>query len=322
MRAELNEMLRHTQTLEDLYKAIEDVAMTPGWIERKDPILWSAPDTAFKPMHWSFSTSRAALEAAGRLIDTRMAERRNLVLRNPIPRNETATLRTLLCAYQSILPGERARSHRHTPHALRVILEAEGAYSIVDGEKHPMETGDVMLTPGWCWHGHGHEGNAAAFWWDGLDVPLVGLLEPMFFEEHAQAYEPVRRSAADSPFRFTWAWTQRMLERAERDPEEVMGRAIRLEAPLMPTLALTIHRLDSGEATRPCREVANSIYVVMQGSGRSSVGETTFEWERGDTFCAPLWHAVSHTATTDSVLFHLSDEPVMRFSAYYRRELL
>ena len=33
-----------------------------------------------------------------------------------------------------ILPGETARSHRHTPNALRLILEGEGAYTIVNGE--------------------------------------------------------------------------------------------------------------------------------------------------------------------------------------------
>jgi hypothetical protein len=37
---------------------------------------------------------------------------------------------------------------RHTAHALRVIIDAHGAYSIVDGVATPMETGDVLLTPG------------------------------------------------------------------------------------------------------------------------------------------------------------------------------
>ena len=78
----------------------------------------------FLPAHWRYAEAKAAMQAAGRLIGTDLAERRNFVMRNPIPGNDIATLRTLICAYQSILPGEKARSHRHSPHALRVILES------------------------------------------------------------------------------------------------------------------------------------------------------------------------------------------------------
>ena len=87
-----------------------------------------------------------------------LAERRNLVMRNPAPNPGFETSRTLVAAYQMILPGEHAPSHRHSSHALRVIIDGKGSYSIVDGDKTPMETGDVVLTPGWCWHGHGHDG--------------------------------------------------------------------------------------------------------------------------------------------------------------------
>jgi gentisate 1,2-dioxygenase len=71
-----------------------------------------------------------------------------------------------------ILPGEVAPSHRHSAHALRVILDAKGSYSVVNGEKTPMETGDIILTPGGFWHGHGHEGAEPAYWLDGLDYSL------------------------------------------------------------------------------------------------------------------------------------------------------
>jgi gentisate 1,2-dioxygenase len=147
--------------------------------------------------------SKPVLDAAGRLIDVSLAERRNLVLCNPIPSNDFATTRTLVYAYQMILPGEVARSHRHASHALRVILDAKGSFSVVNGEKTPMEIGDVVLTPGWCWHGHGHDGEKPAYWLDGLDVPLIHLLEPMFFEDHPDQHERIVSVAATSPFRFT-----------------------------------------------------------------------------------------------------------------------
>jgi len=180
-------------SLEELQSALDARNMTPGWIKREKPILWHEMRSEFVPAHWRYAEARWAMQAAGRLIGTDLAERRNFVMRNPIPGNDIATLRTLICAYQSILPGEKARSHRHAPHALRVILESRGSYSIVNGDKHPMETGDIVLTPGWSWHGHGHDGAEQAYWFDGLDVPLTQLLEPMFFEEHPLGFEPVKR---------------------------------------------------------------------------------------------------------------------------------
>lgn len=38
-----------------------------------------------------------------------------------------------------------------------------------------MAAGDVVLTPNWCWHGHGNDGNVRGYWLDFLDVPLMQL---------------------------------------------------------------------------------------------------------------------------------------------------
>src|SRR3712207_5398005 len=210
--------------------------MTPGWIRLEKPILYPGMRSEFVPALWRDEEAKAAMKSAGRLIGTDLAERRNFVMRNPIPGNSYSTLRTLVCAYQSILPGEKARSHRHAPHALRVILQSRGSYSVVNGHKHPMETGDVVLTPGWCWHGHGHDGGEQAYWFDGLDVPLTHLLEPMFFEEHPQGFETVTETSPESPMRFTWASTQEKLRAAEDDA--FFGRTIALPASTMPTILL------------------------------------------------------------------------------------
>ncbi len=102
----------------------------------------------------------------------------------------------MVTAYQMIMPGEWARSHRHTPNALRLILDSEpGTYTEVDGVKIAMEPGDVLLTPNWSSHGHGNNSRACAYWLDFLDVPLVQLLEPMFFEpaEEEESNEAFRR---------------------------------------------------------------------------------------------------------------------------------
>jgi gentisate 1,2-dioxygenase len=219
-----------------------------------------------------------------------------------------------------ILPGEKAPSHRHSSHALRVIIEAEGAYSIVDSGRTPMETGDVVLTPGWYWHGHGHDGDRPAYWFDGLDVPLTHLLEPMFFEEHPQKYETVTSTVTASKFRFTGEAIARQLDAARPHPDGLHGRRVTLDTPDMPPLLVTMERLASGESTRRHRSTANQVFVVVEGRGETDAGGKCLTWQRGDTFVIPTWTSFSHRATADAQLFCMSDEPLLRFSHYYRIE--
>jgi gentisate 1,2-dioxygenase len=308
------EHLANLSSLEDLISAIAERNMTPGWIRRDKPFMWPEMRSAFVPAHWRYTEAKAAMLSAGRLIGTDLAERRNFVMRNPIPGNEGATLRTLICAYQSILPGERARTHRHSPHALRVILEARGSYSVVNGDKHPMESGDIVLTPGGSWHGH--EGAEQAYWFDGLDVPLTQLLEPMFFDEHPDGFAPVSRVTEDSPFRFPWPATEAGVRGAP--PDRFFGRTIELPAPTMSTIQIKVHGFDAGWRSIPYRHSANTIHVVMKGRGRSMIEGRSFEWSFGDTLAIPAWTRIEHEALTDSVVFSMSDERLMRWAHYYR----
>jgi gentisate 1,2-dioxygenase len=304
--------------LDELQRALAARNMTPGWIRRERPILSPEMRSEFVPAHWRYAEAKWAMQAAGRLIGTDLAERRNFVMRNPVPGNEYATLRTLVAAYQSILPGEQARTHRHAPHALRVILDAKGAYSVVDGDKHPMETGDIVLTPGWSWHGHGHDGTEQAYWFDGLDVPLTRLLEPMFFEEHPAGFAPVERVTEQSPMRFTFADTLARLASAQDDP--YFGVTVDIAAPTMPTITLRVHAWEAGWENAAYRRSAHTIYVVMAGSGRSTIGEQTFDWQFGDTIAAPAWSRIAHHAHEETVMFSMSDEQLMRWARYYRLE--
>ena len=312
--------LNGARELDSIYAPLRDLDLTPGWVDRKEPILRSEPKGAFNAHQWKYAECKAGLDAAGRLIGTDLAERRNLVMRNPVEGNNFATTRTLVTAYQMIKPGEKARSHRHAPHALRVILDSKGAFSTVDGEKTLMETGDVVLTPGWSWHGHGHDGDEPAYWFDGLDVPLTALLEPMFFEEHPDGFQDVDVLTQDSPMRFTWSSIQARTEKAAKDNDGYFGRRVRLEAPDMPTIGIFVERLEAGQKTRRYRAAANHIFVPMMGSGVSRIGGQTFDWAKGDTLAAPIWNWIEHEAHTDTILFTMTDEFVMRFCKYYRFE--
>ena len=306
-------------TLSELNEALDALSMRAGW-NKREPSLWPFPRTGFRPCIWRWRDARAALDAAGRLITTAETERRNLLLPNPIEDNAYASVRTLVCAYQMILPGERARSHRHSPNALRLVLEAGGdVYTVVDGVRLDMGAGDVVLTPGWCWHGHANDGDAPAYWVDFLDVPLVHLLEPMFLENWPNGFQVPDRVETESPHLFDWRSTRRALDagaasgigRTEdggRDP----GARIELGSPALPTIALHMQQVPAGMTTRRMRTSANQIFCVVSGRGSTTVEAQELTWERGDVFVMPCWHRYRHRADEGAVLFGVSDEPAQR----------
>ncbi|UUZ74170.1 cupin domain-containing protein [Polaromonas sp. P1(28)-8] len=287
--------------------------------------MWREAKSEFKPAHWQYARIRPALVAAGRVIGTDLAERRNFILRNSAPDAGLATTRTLIGAYQSILPGERARAHRHAPHALRVILESRGSYSIVNGRKHPMETGDIVLTPGGCWHGHGHEGTEQAFWFDCLDIPLVHLLEPMSVEEHPEGWESDVIEEVDSSMRFSWQETKLMLQKRAAEPgltdADLFGTTIELQAPSMPTIGIKVHEISKNWTGKAYRHNASSILVALSGSGQTSISNQTYNWNQGDVMAVPMGNRVMHATNEGAVLVELTDEKLMRYCGFYKLEI-
>src|SRR4029078_2102022 len=81
------------------------------------------------------------------LISAEEAERRVLVLENPALRGQSCITQSLYAGLQLILPGEGAPAHRHTQSALRLVLDGEGAYTAVEGERTTMRYGDFIITP-------------------------------------------------------------------------------------------------------------------------------------------------------------------------------
>ena len=311
--------LADAPSLEALYAGLAPHSINAGWA-KPTPSLWAQPHKNYRPAMWRWRDGRAALMAAGRLVNTELAERRNLILFNPVEGNTYATVRTLICAYQSVLPGETTRSHRHTPNALRFILEGEGSYTVVDGQRLEMRPNDVLLTPNWCWHGHGSEAKGPCFWLDCLDVPLVHMLEPMFFEQHPDTFEKITSVPAKSPFIFPWEDVQAALDREAPDPQGRYGRRVQLGDPAFATIALFMERHDGGARTTPVRTTANRIWCVAEGEGTTIVDGERFSWRRGDVIAAPGWRPVEHHVDRDATLFCMTDEPLLRSLGWLRVE--
>ena len=296
-------------SIEELHGLLATAGMGPGW-NKLEPALWPTPKRSFVPAHWSYALAKPALDAAGGFVSTELAERRNLILSNPIPGNSYATARTMVAAYQMVEPGEVARSHRHTPNALRLIVEAQpGTFTIVNGKKIPMLPGDVILTPSWSWHGHRNASRARAYWIDFLDAPLVQLLEPMFFEPFPDGVETTDEIDERSPMRFAWADTYRLLA---SQPDSPSGHSeILLGPPALRSMALYVARLDQGAEQERGRTTANSIFAVIDGAGVANIEDSVIEWCRGDVFVVPAWRQHRLRAKAQSCLLRVTDEPVL-----------
>lgn len=306
------------KTLNDLYAAIDALSMEGGW-HRKQPALWPEPRANFLPAQWRYAEIKPILEAAGGLVDHELAERRNLTLTNPLPGNWYATVRTLVAAYQSIKPGEHALSHRHTPNALRIIIEGHGTYTVVNGTRVEMRPGDVMLTPSWCWHSHEAIGPDECFWIDVLDVPMVHLLEPMFFERHPEHFEPVRENVQASPIAFRWEDSLRLLDAASAPADGMAEREIELGSPAMKTTAVHVQRMGAGFESALRQTTSNAVFAVVEGVGTTRIGEREFAWQRGDVLAVPGWQPYQHRVEQDAHLVRVSDEPVMRAFDWLRQ---
>lgn len=308
-----------TGRLKGLHSDLTSHGFTPGWHRPGDPPLWNSPKVNLDVVSWSYAAAREHLIRAGSVVPLELSERRNLILVNPAEDNRYPTTRTQVLAYQMLLPGEHARIHRHTPHAGRLVLDVDdGAYTVVDGVRIPMRDNDVVLTPGWSWHGHGHDGERPALWVDFLDVPLVQLLEPMFFEPHPEGWPKPDAETRMTPMLFPWEETRPKIDTAAHDPH--YGRRVDLGEPALPTIGLSMHGLAPGERTIPFRTTANQQYVVVEGEGRSVVRGRAIEWSRGDIFVVPCWTPLQHFSAAGATLFRISDEPLQRYCGYHRLE--
>jgi gentisate 1,2-dioxygenase len=299
--------------LDSLYAAIDALSLEGGW-HRKTPSLWPEPRKNFLPYLWRYAQVKPILEAAGHLVDHAMADRRNLTMTNPVPGNLYATARTMVAAYQSIRPGECALAHRHTPNALRIILEGHGCYTTVNGTRVEMRPGDVLLTPSWNWHAHESVGTDECFWVDVLDVPLVHLLEPMFFERHPDQLESEIHNVAECPLACRWEDSLRRLDSAPLQTGTMAEQEVELgtPTPALKTMAVHAQRLSAGCVTPVHQSTANAIFTVIEGSGTTVVDGQALDWQRGDVFVIPAWRTHQHRVSERTHLIRVSDEPVMQ----------
>src|SRR5262249_6596347 len=179
---ELSDIQSSQEELQDYYTQLRAQHVTPAWMGGGISL---EPQSKAVPYLWHWRDLRPQAMRPAELVGTQQAERRVLRLTNPeLP--GTSASNTLVANIQIVMPGEIARAHRHSAAALRLIIEGGGGYTVVNGERVPMYPGDLVLTPNWSWHDHANDTDAPMIWLDGLDPPLVRLLEAGFYEEYDQ----------------------------------------------------------------------------------------------------------------------------------------
>lgn len=338
--------------LDDLYADMAEADLQPLW--RNDGLLTTTPDR-LSPHLWRWKTLRDLAERSGDLVGIdRGGDRRVLALSHPDLDGLPFATHTLWGAVQFLGGGERAPAHRHSPAALRFVLEGSGVWTLVNGDPVLMEPGDLVLTPSFSWHEHHNPGDRPMIWFDGLDVPLVRNLNAVFFDpgpDDPTPYEQASRSgseqhyghggllpvgilpATDEPSgahspltAYRWRDTDAALAALLRTTGNTAA-AVRYADPtsgrdIMPTLRAEMHRLLAGHRTDTTRTVGSAIWVVYRGSGCTVVDDRQLEWSAGDMFVTPSWAAVYHEAADEADLFLLSDAPVIEAVGLGRTETL
>lgn len=330
------------------YARISEQNLTPLWLSLAD-LVTPVPKSPCRPAFWRFADIRAAMIEAGGLITAKEAERRVLVLENPGLRGQSKITTDLYAGVQLVLPGEVAPAHRHTQSALRFVLEGQGAHTSVNGERTIMHEGDFVITPPMAWHDHGNESDEPIFWLDGLDIPVVQMLDASFAEHHEQDQQPIDRPTGDSDaryganllpvdhapgggtspvFNYPYSRTRDALERMRRaeawDP--CHGLKMRYTNPItgnhaMATMGTFVQLLPKGFATARYRSTDATIFVPIEGRGRTRIGDdVVIEWGKRDIFVVPSWHHVRHEAFEDSVLFSYSDRPIQEALHLFRED--
>jgi gentisate 1,2-dioxygenase len=313
--------------------------------------MTSRPEPKAIPYMWTSSLLAAMVRESGEVVPVG-EERRALQLFNPGLEGRWATTNTMIAAVQLLLPGEVARAHRHTPTAIRFIMEGEGAYTAVDGERVYMMPGDLILTPSWAWHDHGNETARPVIWMDGLDVPLVPAVNAMFFQLYDVPQVPlskpdnasarlhghvslrptwVKETPRSSPLLlYSWERTRqssRGLREAPGDRHD--GIALEYTHPqtggsLLPTMACWIQLLRPGERLRAHRHTGSAVYYVVQGAGETIIDGCRFGRDQGDIIALPSWALHEHanrSTRDDAVLFSIQDRPVLQALGLYREEV-
>src|SRR3979490_1973505 len=332
---------------EAYYERISKFDMAPLWKVMKS-VVTKEPVTRCAPVIWHYEDVKSLVMESGSLISAEEAQRRVLILENPAMRGESRATNTLFAGIQLILPGEVAPVHRHVSSAIRFVLDGEGAYKAVEGEKAFMAPGDFVITANWAPHDHGNPSKKPMLWLDVLDFPAVNFYEASFADYFEEGMQNTTRQDGDSltfygsgvlpdgapvalnrspVINYTYARTRPILDRLNKAGEVDRSHGARVRyanpingGPVLPTMGAGLALLPKGFKGEKHRATDRSIFASVEGQGTTTVDGKVLEWGPNDVFVVPPWKHFSHNAETESVLFSISDRPSQEALGIWRED--
>jgi gentisate 1,2-dioxygenase len=331
----------------DYRNTLTDLNLVPLWPALRSFLPYGKPTRACEPMLWRYEDVRPLLMQAGDLTPIEKAERRVLILANPSldPATARATP-TIYLGLQLINPGETAPNHRHSPSAIRFVVEGEGGFTMVEGERLPMEKGDLILTPSGLWHEHGHTGSGPVVWLDALDLPLVYSVEASYCiegEDQArnnradssqatyrrsglQPYAALDRPVDNYPLRrYPWREVKAALMdmASHAGPNDVLHLAYvnpETGRECLPILGFSALALRPGETYSPKRRSASQVLHVIEGEGDAVIDGVEMRWGESSTMAVPTHAEIqvrNNSSTKMAFLFVVDDAPMQRKLGFY-----
>ncbi len=338
--------------LDAFYGEVARSQLQPLW--EMTGLLTPTPVVKAVPYRWTADELHKLAARSGELVPIdRGGDRRVLAMSNPGLGGAPFVSSTLWAAVQYLQAGEVAPAHRHTPGALRFVLDGEGVYTLLDGDPVLMGAGDLVLTPSWVFHEHHNPSSHPMMWLDVLDLPVVAALDAVFFEEgpseevdqsvaprstterlygqgsgvlpvgasavsHGQAYSPLMV--------YRWAHTDAeltaLLELGNGHEAHLRFRDPTRDRDVMPTMRCEMRRLVKGATSPADRQTGSRVCAVFTGSGVARLGEKEFTLSAGDVFVVPSWceHQLEAHSTLD--VFTTSDAPILEALGLFRSTVM
>jgi len=343
--------------LDQLYTDVAGGHMFPFWATttdvQHDEVRQLMATARAVPYVWSYDALIGPLlERSADLVKMSDSERRSLILVNPGLAPRRATVTTMYTAYRLNDPREVMPPHRHSPNAIRFGLTGTRNFTGVEGEDIEFGPGDMVLTPHDTWHNHGNKGDEPAVNLSVLDLPLVEVLNAIYFEhdykedavakvEQSARFDPdysrriygqggfmprfvshARGTGGASPmYVYRWEPMRAFLDE-HRDHDGDPYEALKVEyidptngEPVFRTMTFFAQMLRPGETTRPLKQTASLLVAPFEGpAGHSIIDGTRHDWSRFDTLAVPggSWCAHANETNEPIILFVASDEPALK----------
>lgn len=328
-------------------RVLKDKNLVALWPLMRSALPHNKPDRRTQPVVWRYRDIRPDLLKAGELAPIEKAERRVLALANPgLGLENVQATPSIFIGLQMILPRETAPNHRHSPSAVRMVIEGEGGFTVVQGEKCPMEKGDLILTPSGLWHQHGHSGSGPVIWLDALDLPIVRALEasyalegePQVVRNEPDSSQSRYRRAGLVPYRsldarrtrypllrYPWKEVREALTAlADVTPKSELVQLAYVNPETgrecMPVLGFSAIMLRPGETIAVQRRSASAVLHVIEGDGEAEVDGVTLGFTDSDTLAIPTHAKVllaNRKTKSPAFLFQIDDAPLQRKCGFY-----